>query len=195
MAATGLNAGNPASRHKEAFDYAREHELPCTCHAGEGDGPEAVGRVVGMDEHGKNAGHGPGRVGVDRTHPGVGVGRAQDHAVGEAVRHHVVDVTPAAREQPGVLGARDRLAKSIACHGPSSPAAVVQGAIRARRQRIMAAGGGIGNTTASVPWPTKGAGAGTLSRPRVGQGFLIEWSTSSVAVGAAAVEEGNGRRS
>lgn len=42
----GGEAGNPASRHKDAFDYAREHDLPCTCHAGEGDGPDSVRDAV-----------------------------------------------------------------------------------------------------------------------------------------------------
>jgi adenosine deaminase len=38
----GGEAGNPASRHKDAFDYARENDLPCTCHAGEGAGADSV---------------------------------------------------------------------------------------------------------------------------------------------------------
>ena len=42
----GGEVGNPAIRHKEAFDYAREHDLPCTCHAGEGDGPDSVRAAV-----------------------------------------------------------------------------------------------------------------------------------------------------
>ena len=32
----GGELGNPASAHAAAFAYAREHDLPCTCHAGEG---------------------------------------------------------------------------------------------------------------------------------------------------------------
>jgi adenosine deaminase len=42
----GGEAGNPGRRHKDAFDYAREHDLPCTCHAGEGDGPDSVREAV-----------------------------------------------------------------------------------------------------------------------------------------------------
>src|SRR4029078_4972758 len=38
----GGEKGNPASRHAEAFRYAREHNLAVTVHAGEGDGAEAV---------------------------------------------------------------------------------------------------------------------------------------------------------
>jgi adenosine deaminase len=32
----GGELGNPASVHAAAFAFAREHDLPCTCHAGEG---------------------------------------------------------------------------------------------------------------------------------------------------------------
>ena len=42
----GGEAGNPASRHAEAFLYARENDLPCTCHAGEGDGADSVRQAV-----------------------------------------------------------------------------------------------------------------------------------------------------
>jgi adenosine deaminase len=42
----GGEAGNPSSRHKEAFDFARENDLPCTCHAGEGAGAESVRDAV-----------------------------------------------------------------------------------------------------------------------------------------------------
>jgi len=38
----GGEAGNPASRHLAAFDYARENDLPCTCHAGEGAGADSI---------------------------------------------------------------------------------------------------------------------------------------------------------
>ena len=42
----GGEARNPASRHAPAFFYAREHDLACTCHAGEGDGAESVRQAV-----------------------------------------------------------------------------------------------------------------------------------------------------
>ena len=42
----GGEAGNPASRHAAAFTYAREHDLACTCHAGEGDGAASVRQAV-----------------------------------------------------------------------------------------------------------------------------------------------------
>ena len=42
----GGEAGNPASRHRRAFAYARENEMFCTCHAGEGDDAESVRQAV-----------------------------------------------------------------------------------------------------------------------------------------------------
>ncbi|MEP6989723.1 MAG: adenosine deaminase [bacterium] len=42
----GGEAGNPAKAHRHAFDYARSHDLACTCHAGEGDGAESVRQAV-----------------------------------------------------------------------------------------------------------------------------------------------------
>jgi len=42
----GGESGNLASRHAPAFFYAREHELACTCHAGEGDGAGSVRQAV-----------------------------------------------------------------------------------------------------------------------------------------------------
>ncbi len=38
----GGELGNPASMHALAFDYAREHDLAVTVHAGEGDGPASI---------------------------------------------------------------------------------------------------------------------------------------------------------
>jgi adenosine deaminase len=42
----GGEAGFPASVHAEAFAYARKHNLACTCHAGEGDGPRSIRDAV-----------------------------------------------------------------------------------------------------------------------------------------------------
>ena len=42
----GGEFGNPAKAHARAFDYARSHDLACTCHAGEGDGAESVREAV-----------------------------------------------------------------------------------------------------------------------------------------------------
>lgn len=42
----GAEFGNPASAHAGAFALAREHDLPCTCHAGEGDGAASVRDAV-----------------------------------------------------------------------------------------------------------------------------------------------------
>lgn len=42
----GGEAGNPAADHKAAFANARRHDMACTCHAGEGDGPDSVRQAV-----------------------------------------------------------------------------------------------------------------------------------------------------
>jgi adenosine deaminase len=42
----GGEVGFPARAHKRAFEYARCHEMACTCHAGEGDGPDSVRQAV-----------------------------------------------------------------------------------------------------------------------------------------------------
>ena len=42
----GGELGNPASVHAAAFDYARSHDMSCTCHAGEGDGGASVREAV-----------------------------------------------------------------------------------------------------------------------------------------------------
>jgi adenosine deaminase len=42
----GGELGHPASAHAEAFRYAREHGLRCTCHAGEGDGARSVDEAI-----------------------------------------------------------------------------------------------------------------------------------------------------
>jgi adenosine deaminase len=42
----GGEFGNPASLHAAAFAYAREHDLACTCHAGEGADASSVREAV-----------------------------------------------------------------------------------------------------------------------------------------------------
>ena len=42
----GGEMGNPASAHAAAFAYAREHDLACTCHAGEGADASSVRDAV-----------------------------------------------------------------------------------------------------------------------------------------------------
>ena len=42
----GGEFGHPASVHANAFHYAQEHDMACTCHAGEGDGPDSVRQAV-----------------------------------------------------------------------------------------------------------------------------------------------------
>ena len=42
----GGERGNPAAQHVDAFRYARDHDLACTCHAGEGDDARSVRQAV-----------------------------------------------------------------------------------------------------------------------------------------------------
>jgi adenosine deaminase len=42
----GGEQGNPATRFRSAFEYAQSHDLACTCHGGEGAGPESVRDAV-----------------------------------------------------------------------------------------------------------------------------------------------------
>jgi adenosine deaminase len=42
----GGEINSPAARHAAAFAYCEEHGLACTCHAGEGDGPESIRQAV-----------------------------------------------------------------------------------------------------------------------------------------------------
>ncbi len=42
----GGEVGHPASVHAKAFQYVRCHDMACTCHAGEGDGPESVREAI-----------------------------------------------------------------------------------------------------------------------------------------------------
>ncbi len=42
----GGERGNPASAHAEAFAYVRRHDMACTVHAGEGDGPRSIRDAV-----------------------------------------------------------------------------------------------------------------------------------------------------
>ena len=42
----GGEAGHPAAAHEGAFTHAREHDMACTCHAGEGDGADSVRQAV-----------------------------------------------------------------------------------------------------------------------------------------------------
>lgn len=42
----GGEEGNLASRHARAFEFARSHDMACTCHAGEGDGADSIREAV-----------------------------------------------------------------------------------------------------------------------------------------------------
>jgi adenosine deaminase len=59
----GPERGFPARDHRAAFAYAARHGLACTCHAGEGDGPDSIRQA--LDECGaRRLGHGT-RLGED----------------------------------------------------------------------------------------------------------------------------------
>lgn len=42
----GAERGHPAREHRAAFEYAASHGMACTCHAGEGDGPESIHQAL-----------------------------------------------------------------------------------------------------------------------------------------------------
>ncbi len=42
----GGEAGHPAALHERAFRHAHKHDVPCTCHAGEGYGPDSVRQAL-----------------------------------------------------------------------------------------------------------------------------------------------------
>ena len=42
----GPERGYPAAAHRQAFAYAAAHGLSCTCHAGEGDGPQQIDEAL-----------------------------------------------------------------------------------------------------------------------------------------------------
>ncbi len=53
----GGEAGHPASLHAQAFAHCTAHGLPCTCHAGEGDGASSVAQAMHAC-HAHRIGHG-----------------------------------------------------------------------------------------------------------------------------------------
>jgi len=42
----GAERGFPARDHRAAFEYAAGHGMACTCHAGEGDGPQSIHQAL-----------------------------------------------------------------------------------------------------------------------------------------------------
>jgi len=59
----GAERGHPAREHAAAFAYAAQHGMACTCHAGEGDGPDSIHQA--LEECGaRRIGHGT-RLGED----------------------------------------------------------------------------------------------------------------------------------
>jgi adenosine deaminase len=59
----GAERGHPARDHRAAFEFARRHDLGCTCHAGEGDGPASIRQAL-HDCGASRIGHGT-RLGED----------------------------------------------------------------------------------------------------------------------------------
>lgn len=53
----GGERDNPAGLHARAFDHCVEHGLPCTCHAGEGDGASSIAAAMHAC-HAHRIGHG-----------------------------------------------------------------------------------------------------------------------------------------
>lgn len=53
----GGEFGHPASDHADAFAFARQHGLACTCHAGEGDGADSIRQALHVC-HAHRIGHG-----------------------------------------------------------------------------------------------------------------------------------------
>jgi adenosine deaminase len=53
----GGEAGNPARRHREAFQYAADHNLAVTVHAGEADGAGSIAQAL-HECHARRIGHG-----------------------------------------------------------------------------------------------------------------------------------------
>ena len=61
----GAERGHPAREHRAAFEYAAAQGMACTCHAGEGDGPDSIRQA--LHECGASRiGHGT-RLGEDRA--------------------------------------------------------------------------------------------------------------------------------
>jgi len=59
----GPERGFPARDHARAFAYAAQHDMACTCHAGEGDGPDSIRQAL-HDCGVRRIGHGT-RLGED----------------------------------------------------------------------------------------------------------------------------------
>ncbi len=59
----GAERGHPARDHRAAFEYAAAHGMACTCHAGEGDGPDSIHQAL-HDVGAQRIGHGT-RLGED----------------------------------------------------------------------------------------------------------------------------------
>ncbi len=57
-------------------------------------------------KHPKHAGRSRRSGGIDRNDAGMGMGRADEHRMGQAVEDQIVEVAPATLEQARILDAR-----------------------------------------------------------------------------------------
>ena len=70
----------------------------------------ARGGVIGAGQHRQHARHDGGRGGVDRADVRMRMGRAQEMRAHRPRRGDVINIASAARQQPPILGPRDRIA-------------------------------------------------------------------------------------
>ena len=89
----GSEAGNPASDHEQAFEFAKRRFLKTTVHAGEAYGPESIFQAI-TDLHADRIGHGtflfavgtPPRTILDDLVAGVfAAGDVMDHVYRQAI--------------------------------------------------------------------------------------------------------------
>lgn len=100
----GAEAGFPASRHAEAFDYVASSFLPTTVHAGEGDGLESI-RSALIDGRALRLGHGV-RLAEDvaRPHDTAGSGAVLgDLAQWVRDRQIPLEMSPSSNVQTGAI--------------------------------------------------------------------------------------------
>ncbi len=111
---------------------------------------EAVGRVVLPGEDGAHARQPAGRCRIDDREPGMGVGRAQERGVRGVGRGEVVEEPSAAREQPPILAAPYRDARSQRARRPSARHHPAANSRRTASARFRLSGGPLIWITGSV---------------------------------------------
>ena len=97
----------------------REGEGLAGLDVGLGIGPQRlqpVGRHVGRRQHRQHARRAPGGVDVDGADPGMGMRRAQDDGVGQALEPQVVEIGAAAGDEARILAPPGRIADRRSRH-------------------------------------------------------------------------------